>query len=139
MVVNSILSLTWSLLHVFVSNLDILFQSMSNPRNSIIRPLNQDAAGTVNMIVLQLGRGTGAQLGAIMNTTSFATSQVGKISDFPENLRKGWRSPFDTDGLGMFRMGFFLWEIYIYMQLILVFVYVYEGFFCIADLYVSHV
>ena len=34
----------------------------------------QDAAGTVNMIVLQLGRGTGAQLGAVMNATSFAAS-----------------------------------------------------------------
>jgi len=43
----------------------------------IVAPHLKDAAGTVNMIVLQLGRGTGAQLGAIMNTTSFATSQVG--------------------------------------------------------------
>ena len=28
------------------------------------------------MVVLQLGRGTGAQLGAVMNTTSFAASQA---------------------------------------------------------------
>ena len=41
----------------------------------------QDAAGTVNMIVLQLGRGTGAQLGAVMNTTSFAASQVWGLED----------------------------------------------------------
>ncbi len=47
----------------------------------------QDAAGTVNMIVLQLGRGTGAQLGAIMNTTSFATSQAD-----PWVGGGGWRS-----------------------------------------------
>lgn len=43
----------------------------------IVAPHLKDAAGTVNMIVLQLGRGTGAQLGAVMNTTSFAASQVG--------------------------------------------------------------
>ena len=78
------------------------------------------------MIVLQLGRGTGAQLGAIMNTTSFATSQVGKISDFPENLRKGWRSPFDADG---FRMGFFLWDIYIYATDVGVFLMYKKAFF----------
>eukprot|EP00434_Breviolum_minutum_P003401 symbB.v1.2.002991.t1/scaffold159.1/size291531/10 len=43
----------------------------------IVAPQLKDAAGTVNMVVLQLGRGTGAQLGAMMNTTSFAVSQVG--------------------------------------------------------------
>jgi len=43
----------------------------------IVAPHLKDAAGTVNMIVLQLGRGTGAQLGAVMNATSFAASQVG--------------------------------------------------------------
>ena len=43
----------------------------------IVAPHLKDAAGTVNMVVLQLGRGTGAQLGAMMNTTSFAASQVG--------------------------------------------------------------
>ena len=42
----------------------------------IVAPHLKDAAGTVNMVVLQLGRGTGAQLGAMMNTTSFAASQV---------------------------------------------------------------
>ena len=41
----------------------------------------QDAAGTLNLIVLQLGRGTGAQLGAVMNTTFFAASQVWGLED----------------------------------------------------------
>ena len=38
-----------------------------------------NAAGLANMIVIQLGRGLGAQLGAVMNTTAFAASQVGQV------------------------------------------------------------
>lgn len=34
-------------------------------------------AGFANMVVIQLGRGLGAQLGAVFNTTTFAASQVG--------------------------------------------------------------
>ena len=43
----------------------------------VVAPQFKDQAGTLNMIALQLGRGLGAQLGAVMNTTSFAASQVG--------------------------------------------------------------
>lgn len=57
----------------------------------------QDAAGTVNMIVLQLGRGAGAQLGAVMNTTAFATSQVRGLEALrqlvsPRKMRGGSQS-----------------------------------------------
>ncbi|CAK9082598.1 SPX domain-containing membrane protein At4g22990 [Durusdinium trenchii] len=43
----------------------------------IVAPEYKDNAGFANMVVIQLGRGLGAQLGAVFNTTTFAASQVG--------------------------------------------------------------
>ncbi|CAE7213788.1 unnamed protein product [Symbiodinium microadriaticum] len=42
----------------------------------IVAPCFKDRAGAVNMISLMLGRGAGAQLGAILTSISFATSQL---------------------------------------------------------------
>jgi len=41
----------------------------------IVAPRFKDRAGAINMISLMLGRGTGAQLGAILTSASFAGSQ----------------------------------------------------------------
>mmetsp|Transcript_48714 Transcript_48714/g.87513 ORF Transcript_48714/g.87513 Transcript_48714/m.87513 type:complete len:176 (+) Transcript_48714:3-530(+) len=41
----------------------------------IVAPHLKDRAGALNMISLMLGRGVGAQLGAMMTSTSFAASQ----------------------------------------------------------------
>ena len=42
----------------------------------IVAPHFKDRAALANMVVIQLGRGLGAQLGAMMNITAFAASQV---------------------------------------------------------------
>ena len=42
----------------------------------IVAPRFKDRAGAINMISLMLGRGAGAQLGAIMTSASFAGSQL---------------------------------------------------------------
>lgn len=42
----------------------------------IVAPGFKDRAGAVNMVSLMLGRGTGAQLGAILTSISFASSQL---------------------------------------------------------------
>lgn len=43
----------------------------------IVAPCFKDRAGTCRVIATQLGRGFGAQLGAIMSSTSYAATQVG--------------------------------------------------------------